>query len=107
VGPDSFNALPMCRANSVHQCDVVTDPANANVSPEMHLRYAAQEGGESSSEIDIEWREISKEPALEVYDPLAIDVIRNENATDPLIKEEKESKYEGSIAIHISRGVTS
>lgn len=96
----------MRQPNSIHECDIETDLAAETVPHEMQLRYGSADGGEEG-EINVEGWEIRRESALEIDYPLARDVVRNEDVTDPGLEEGKYCKYEGSVTIDISMEATS
>jgi len=71
------------------------------MSHKVEFRYADTEGGEFAK-ITIERREVTRETELEVDEPLARDVVCNEKVTDPGVEEDKDSKHEGSVTVHLS-----
>ena len=75
----------MRQPNPVHQCGVIWNLAAGAMSHKVELRHSGTTGGEFC-EIEIEWWEVTREAALEVYAPLTCDVVCDEEAADPGVK---------------------
>ena len=82
MGPNRLNTLPMSQPNFIFQRDVELDLAAGAMSHKVEFWHGSTEGGELCEVVIHGW-EISWDPAVEIADPLACDVVCNEEAADP------------------------
>jgi len=98
--PNSLDTLPMRQPNPVHQREVVRNLAAGTMSHEVEL-WHSDAVGRKLSEIDIERREVSGEPALEIHAPLTCNVVCYKEATNPSVKVVDNGRCEGIVRIDI------
>ena len=71
------------------------------MSHKVELWHGGAEGSELC-EIMIHWWEVGRNSAIEIADPLAGDVVRNKEATDPRFEVGEDGGQEGIVGIDVS-----
>ena len=100
--PNGLDALTVRQPNSVHQCDVEPNLTGADVSHKMELSDTTAEA-DKLREVYVVRREVGEEPALEVYTPLACNIVCNIEATETGFEAGEYSRKEGEVTVHLSR----
>ena len=100
--PNGLDALTVRQPDSVHQCDVVPNLTGADVSHKMELSDTTAEA-DKFRKVNVVWWEVGEEPALEVYTPLACNIVSNIEATETGLEGGKYSRKESEVAVHLSR----
>ena len=71
------------------------------MSHKVELRHCDTVGGKFRK-IEVEWREISRKPALKVHTPLACNVVCDEEARDPSVEVLSDRRRKDIICVDVS-----
>ena len=96
----SLDAFAMHHANLVHESKIEGGLTGCAVTDKMELRNGDTKGIESG---EIEWwnRWISREVVLEVFPPLAGDIVGNDNVGDPRLNTIRKGGCHGVVSVDV------
>ena len=98
--PYSLDTFAMCHADLVHESKIEGGLTGCAMTNKMELWNGDMKGIESS---EIEWwnRWISREVVLEVFPPLAGDIVGNDNVGDPRLNTIRKGRCCSIVSVDV------